>query len=74
MGVQISKKYRKERESYLRQSKDFLRGTTNWQKIKIEFLVLENLKVDVVQLNLLIEGEGTVWIDQVRFTVLPIRK
>jgi len=74
MGVQISKKYRKELESYLHQSKDFLRGTTNWQKIKVEFLVLENLKVDVVQLNLIIEGEGTVWIDQVRFTVLPIRK
>ena len=74
MGVQISKKYRKELESYLHQSKDFLRGTTNWQKIKVEFLVLENLKVDVVQLNLIIEGEGTVWIDQVRLTVLPIRK
>lgn len=72
MGVQISKKYRKELESYLHQSKDFLRGTTNWQKIKVEFLVLENLKVDVVQLNLIIEGEGTVWIDQVRFVATTI--
>jgi len=72
MGVQIQRNHGKDIETFLNRSEDDISGTTDWQKIEVEFMVLDN-KVNVVQLNLIIEGVGTIWIDQVRFTATPIK-
>lgn len=73
IGVQIPGKYGKGVETFLHCSRDSLCGTTDWEKMEVEFLVMEKRKVDIAQLNMIVEGSGTVWIDQVRLTVLPIR-
>ncbi len=71
IGVQISGKYGEESEAFLHRSKDILSGTTNWQRLKVEFLITKNRKIDIVQLNLVVLGKGSVWIDQVKLSVLP---
>ncbi len=41
-------------------------GTSGWQPIATRFLLEEGQKPDRVTLNLVINGRGTVWIDDVR--------
>ena len=40
-------------------------GTTNWTTMEIMFILEKGQNPDNVKLNLVIEGEGTVWIDDI---------
>ncbi|MCK4525900.1 hypothetical protein KAW18_00910 [candidate division WOR-3 bacterium] len=72
VGVQIPERYGKVK-GFLHRSRDTITGTTDWKKIEVEFLVREECKPDLVQLSLVVEGSGTVWIDKVKLTALPTK-
>lgn len=40
-------------------------GTTNWMTMEIMFILEKGQNPDNVRLNLVIEGKGTVWIDDI---------
>ena len=40
-------------------------GTTNWMTMEIMFILEKGQNPDNVKLNLVIEGKGTVWIDDI---------
>ncbi len=40
-------------------------GTTNWMTMEIMFILEKGQNPDNVKLNLVIEGQGTVWIDDI---------
>jgi hypothetical protein len=42
-----------------------IRGTTNWMTMEIMFILAKGQNPDNVKLNLVIEGKGTVWIDDI---------
>jgi hypothetical protein len=42
-----------------------LAGTTEWTTEEIHFFLKEDEKTDYVKLNLVIEGSGTVWVDDI---------
>jgi hypothetical protein len=46
-------------------------GTTNWTEVETPFLLKEGQKPDNVKLNLVIDGIGTVWIDDIRLVAEP---
>lgn len=72
IGVQIYSKYGKKYDTFIHRGDEFISKTTNWEKLKIEFLNTENRTISTVQLNLIVKGRGKVWIDQVKFTAIPI--
>jgi len=43
-----------------------LTGTTNWVTEEIPFLIRKGDKPDLIKLNLVIDGKGKVWIDDIR--------
>jgi len=43
-----------------------LTGTTDWTTQEIPFLLKEGENPDNVKLNLVIDGKGTAWIDDIR--------
>jgi hypothetical protein len=43
-----------------------LTGTTNWVTEEIHFLIRKGEKPDILKLNLVVDGKGTVWIDDIR--------
>lgn len=49
-----------------------LSGTTNWTTEEIPFLLREGENPDNVKLNLVINGKGTVWIDDIRLLKGPL--
>jgi len=49
-----------------------LSGTTNWTTVEIPFLLKAGENPDNVKLNLVIEGAGTVWIDDIRLLKGPL--
>jgi hypothetical protein len=48
-----------------------LSGTTDWTSVETSFVVKGTREPDNVQLNLVIDGKGTVWIDDVGLTLRP---
>ncbi|MCA9774648.1 MAG: hypothetical protein KC466_19675, partial [Myxococcales bacterium] len=48
-------------------------GTTVWTIQETPFFLQKGQKPDLVKLNLVVEGAGTVWIDDVRLTQGPPR-
>lgn len=69
MGIKIGRD-EEEIETFLHYSRDSISGDTDWRKMEIEFLVdgKENL---LTQLNVVIDGSGTVWLDKARFIAKP---
>ncbi|MCH7556135.1 MAG: hypothetical protein IIB56_01620 [Planctomycetes bacterium] len=49
-----------------------LTGTTDWTTEKIPFLLKKGQNPDNVKLNLVIDGKGTVWIDDIRLLKGPL--
>ncbi|MCZ6795903.1 MAG: hypothetical protein O7J95_20025 [Planctomycetota bacterium] len=47
-------------------------GTTEWVSQQTPFLLQAGQNPDNVRLNLVIEGEGTVWIDDIRLEHVPL--
>lgn len=50
-----------------------LTGTTNWVTLQIPFFLKKGEKPDYVKLNIVINGTGTVWIDDVRLLKAPLQ-
>jgi len=48
-----------------------LTGTTNWTAEEIPFFLKKGEKPDFVKLNLVINGKGTAWIDDIRLLKAP---
>jgi hypothetical protein len=48
-------------------------GTMDWTKEEVPFFVARGSNPDNVKLNLIINGKGTVWIDDVRLLKGPLR-
>ncbi len=51
-----------------------LTGTTGWVTAQTAYFVKKGEKPDVIKLNLVINGKGTVWIDDVRLMKGPLQK
>ncbi|MCH8120599.1 MAG: hypothetical protein IIC00_12845 [Planctomycetes bacterium] len=49
-----------------------LTGTTDWTTEEIPFLLKKGQNPDNVKLNLVIDGKGTVWIDDIRLLKGPL--
>jgi hypothetical protein len=43
-----------------------LSGTTNWTRLEIPFFLKAGENPDNVKLNLVCEGTGTAWVDDIR--------
>ncbi len=50
-----------------------LTGTTDWTTVEIPFFMQKGENPDYVKLNLVIDGMGTVWIDDIRLLKAPLR-
>ena len=48
-------------------------GTTNWMTMETPFFLKRGEKPDLVKLNIVISGAGTVWVDDVRLIRGPLR-
>ena len=48
-------------------------GQSDWKLIQTPFVFREGQKPDKVTLNLVINGKGTVWVDDVRLSKEPLR-
>jgi hypothetical protein len=48
-------------------------GTANWMTMETPFFLKKGEKPDLVKLNLVINGAGTVWIDDVRLLKGPLQ-
>jgi hypothetical protein len=49
-----------------------LTGTVDWVTLKTPFLLKKGEKPDNIKLNLVIDGQGTVWIDDVKLIKHPL--
>lgn len=50
-----------------------LTGTVNWTSAETSFFLKKGERPDLVKLNLVINGTGTVWIDDIRLVKGPLR-
>jgi hypothetical protein len=50
-----------------------LSGTTGWVSAETPFFLKKGEKPDLIKLNIVIEGKGTVWIDDVRLMKGPLQ-
>ena len=59
-----------EGEYYSRGFDSAIAGTTDWQTIKTVFLLRKNEMPDQIKLNVVVNGVGTVWIDDIHLSKL----
>jgi len=50
-----------------------LMGTTNWATEETPFLLKEGENPDNVKLNVVIQGKGTVWVDNICLLKAPLQ-
>jgi hypothetical protein len=60
-------------EFFSRSLQSPLTGTTNWTTEETPFFLKKGEKPDLVKLNLVINGKGTTWIDDVRLLKGPLQ-
>lgn len=48
-------------------------GTMNWMSAETPFFLKKGEKPDLIKLNLVIDGRGTVWIDDIRLLKSPLQ-
>jgi hypothetical protein len=49
-----------------------LTGTTNWTTEEVHFFLKKGEKPDFVKLNVVIDGTGTLWVDEIKLTRTPL--
>jgi len=59
-----------EGEYFSRGFDSAIAGTTGWQTIKTVFLLKKNEMPDQIKLNVVVNGVGTVWIDDIHLSKL----
>lgn len=47
-------------------------GTMSWMTVGTPFFLQKGQRPDLIRLNLVVEGKGTVWVDNVRLLRLPL--
>ena len=47
-------------------------GTKDWQKVNAAFILNKGQKAQVVTLNLVVNGIGTVWVDDLQLSKQPL--
>jgi len=50
-----------------------VKGTNDWASYEIPFYLKRGQKPDLVKLNLVIEGSGTIWIKDVQLLQTPLK-
>ncbi len=48
-------------------------GTTDWASYEIPFYLKQGQRPDLIKLNLIVEGSGTVWIKELSFEKTPLK-
>jgi len=59
-------------EFFSRGQATLLSGTTEWTSQEIPFLLRKGEKPDIIKLNLVINGQGTAWIDDIKLVRGPL--
>ncbi len=59
-------------EFFSRALNSILSGDTNWTRQESQFFLKNGENPDNVRLNVVIEGSGTVWIDDIRLITAPL--
>lgn len=52
---------------------DTATSTTDWSSKEIPFLLKAGQKPDLIKLNLVIDGKGTAWIDDIKLLKAPLK-
>jgi hypothetical protein len=60
-------------EYFSRDLENFVTGTTDWVTQETPFFLKKGQKPDIVKLNLVVDGKGTVWIDDVKLIRGPLK-
>jgi len=60
--------FKDEGEYFSRGFDSAIAGTTDWQTIKTVFLLKKNEMPDQIKLNIVVNGVGTVWIDDIHLS------
>jgi len=60
-------------EFFSRGLQNVISGNLNWSSAETPFFLEKNQKPDNVKLNLVINGKGTVWIDDIRLLKAPLK-
>jgi len=60
-------------EFFSRGLQSTLTGTTDWTTVETPFFLQKGEKPDYVKLNLVINGTGTAWIDDIKLTKGPLK-
>lgn len=55
-------------EFFSRSLQNTLSGTQEWTSLKTPFFLKENENPDNIKLNIVIEGSGQIWVDNIRLT------
>lgn len=59
-------------EYFARGLHDPMSGTTDWVTQETEFLLQAGQNPDLIKLNVVVEGKGTVWVDEVQLLKTPL--
>ena len=59
-------------EFFSRSLQSPLTGTNDWITVETPFFLEEGQNPDIVKLNLIVDGKGTAWIDDVRILAGPL--
>src|SRR5207244_1575803 len=49
-----------------------VQGTTDWASYEIPFFLKKGQRADLVRLNIVIEGKGTIWLKDIEVTKVPL--
>jgi hypothetical protein len=60
------------RKNFSRSLKSALSGTSGWKEESVSFPLEKGLKPSAVKLGLVIDGTGTVWVDDVKLVKSPL--
>ena len=51
-----------------------LKGTSDWTTVEIPFFLEKGQQLDLIKLNVVVEGKGTVWLKNVELLRTPLKK
>ena len=60
-------------EAFSRALQNPLSGTINWTTMETPFFLQKGQKPELIKLNVVIDGKGTVWVDDITLTKGPLK-
>ena len=64
--------FKNEGEYFSKDLQTPVRGNTDWSTEETLFILPEGKKPDRVRLNIVVEGSGTVWVDDIQLLKGPL--